>query len=98
MITEALNLSYTLTHTHTNIQCVVQIHNQHTPQRPRAGLNYRPPDRAYLLKNGGVVSEGQLLLLKIATQKVKPARPDCTDVTQETVETWKKQRGRKKGT
>lgn len=41
-----------------------------------AGLNYRPPDREYLLKNEVVVGIGQSLLLKIP--KVKMARPAYT--------------------
>lgn len=57
LITEALNLSYTLTHTktHTNIQTEIQIH---TPSpETKARLNYRPPDRTYLLKNGGLLAK-----------------------------------------
>lgn len=53
LITEALNLSSTHTHTktHTNIQTEIQIHTL-SPETD-AGLNYRLPDRAYLLRNGG---------------------------------------------
>lgn len=70
LITEALNLSSTHTKTdkrHTNTQTETQTRS--LSSETEAGLNYRPPDREYWLKNGVVVGIGQFLLLKIPTSE-----------------------------
>lgn len=55
------------------------------PRDLEAGLNYRPPDRANLLKNGGCWQR-TVTVSKNKTQKVKTARAACSVITQETVE------------
>lgn len=62
-LSHTYSLTHSNTHTYTNKQTEIQTHTKtetqiHTPSpETKAGLNYRPPDRTYLLKNGGLFAK-----------------------------------------